>query len=92
MQKHGGPSAIRFHKVPKQNSPGKHYLKLLQLYICLGEMRVSWNKTGRAMKIDIEVEGNILCNKKKHDSYLDADYEELLDFDFAQSDEEEGKS
>ena len=44
------------------------------------------------MKIDIEVEGNILCNKKKHDSYLDADYEELLDFDFAQSDEEEGKS
>ena len=36
-----------------------------------------------------EVEGDILCNIKKHEPYLDIDYEELQNFDFIQSDEEE---
>ena len=36
-----------------------------------------------------EVEGNILCNIKKHEPYLDIDYEELQNFNFVQSDEEE---
>ena len=38
---------------------------------------------------DKEVEGDILCNIKKNEPYLDIDYEELQNFDFIQSDEEE---
>ena len=41
------------------------------------------------MKIDIEVKGDILCNIKKHEPYLDKNYEELQNFDFVQSDDEE---
>ena len=36
-----------------------------------------------------EVEGNILCNIKKHEPYLDIDYEELQIVNFVQSDEKE---
>ena len=36
-----------------------------------------------------EVEGDILCNIKKHEPYLDINYEELQNFNFVQSDEEE---
>ena len=36
-----------------------------------------------------EVEGDILCNIKKHEPYLDIGYEELQNFNFVQSDEEE---
>ena len=36
-----------------------------------------------------EVEGDILCNVKKHKPYLNIDYEELQNFNFVQSDEEE---
>ena len=41
------------------------------------------------MKIDKEVEGNILCNIKKHEPYLDINYEESQNFNFVQSDEED---
>ena len=41
------------------------------------------------MKIDIEVKGDLLCNIKKHEPYLDKNYEELQNFDFVQSDDEE---
>ena len=34
------------------------------------------------MKIDKEVEGNILCNIKKHEPYLDINYEESQNFNF----------
>ena len=36
-----------------------------------------------------EVEVEILCNIKKYEPYLDRDYEELQNFDFVQSDEED---
>ena len=36
-----------------------------------------------------EVEGDILCNIKEHEPYLDIYYEELQNFNFVQSDEEE---
>ena len=36
-----------------------------------------------------EVEGDILCNIRKHKPYLDIDYEELQKFNYVQSDEEE---
>ena len=36
-----------------------------------------------------EVEGDILCNIKKHEPYLDIDYEELQNFSFVQSEAEE---
>ena len=35
-----------------------------------------------------EDEGDILCNIKKHEPYLDINYEELQNFNFVQSDEE----
>ena len=36
-----------------------------------------------------QVEGNILCNIKKHKPYLDVDYEELQNFNLFESDEED---
>ena len=36
-----------------------------------------------------EVEDDIMCNVTKHEPYLDIDYEELGNFSFVQSDEEE---
>ena len=35
-----------------------------------------------------EVWGDILCNVKRHEPYLDVDYEELQSFSFLQTDEE----
>ena len=36
-----------------------------------------------------EVEGDILCNVKKHEPYLDIDYDELQNPNFVQSDKED---
>ena len=36
-----------------------------------------------------EVEDDIMCNVTKHEPYLDIDYEELENFSFVHSDEEE---
>ena len=38
-----------------------------------------------------EVEGGILCNIKKHELYLEIDYEKLQNFDFVQLDDKENK-
>ena len=47
-------------------------------------------RTTRVMKIDINrVDSYIWCNIKKHEPDLDADYEELQNFNFVQLDEEE---
>ena len=89
MRKRSRPCVIRLHKVSKLKSPGGHYFRLLQLYM-------PW-KNENELKQDnqsyenrhIEVEGDILCNIKKHESYLDINYEELQNFNFVQSDEEE---
>ena len=80
---------IGFHKVPKLKSPEEHYLRLLQLYMpwrTASELKQN-NQTYR--DIYKEVESDILCNIKKHEPYMDIDYEELQIFDFIQSDEEE---
>ena len=76
-------------KVPELKSPEGHYLRLLQLYM-------SWRnenelKQGNQSYEDRykEVEDDILCNIKKHEPYLDINYEELQNFNFVQSDEEE---
>ena len=89
MQKHSQSCVIRFHKVSKRKSPEEHYLRLSQLYM-------SWRnenelKQGNQSYEDRykEVEDDILCNIKKHEPYLDINYEELQNFNFVQSDEEE---
>ena len=89
MRKRSRPCVIRFHKISKLKSPEEHYLRLLQLYM-------PWRnenelKQGNQSYEDRYkgVEGNILCNIKKHEPYLDINYEELQNFNFVQSDEEE---
>ena len=84
-----GQCVIRFHKVSKLKSPEEHYLRLLQLYM-------SWRKENELKQDDQsyedrykEVEGDMLCSIKKHEPYLDIDYEELQNFNFVQLDEEE---
>ena len=89
MRKRSQPCVIRFHKVSKLKSPEEHYLRLLQLYMPWRneyELRQENQSYEDRYK---EVEGNILCNIKKHEPYLDIDYEELQNFNFVQSDEEE---
>ena len=89
MRKCSRPCVIRFHKVSKLKSPEEHYLILLQLYM-------PWRnenelKQGNQSYEDRykEVEGDRFYNIKKHEPYLDINYEELQNFNFVQSDEEE---
>ena len=78
-----------FTRCLAQKSPEEHYLRLLQLYM-------PW-RNGNELKQGNqsyeyrykEVEGDILCNIKKHEPYLDTDYEELQNLNFVQSDEKE---
>ena len=76
-------------KVPELKNLEGHYLRLLQLYM-------SWRNENELKQDNQsyedrykEVEGDILCNIKKHEPYLDINYEELQNFNFVQSDEEE---
>ena len=87
MWKHSQPCNILFHKVSKLKSPEEHYLRLLQLYMAWrneNELKQGNHIYENRYK---EVQGNILCNIKKHEPYLDIDYEELQNFNFVQSDE-----
>ena len=89
MRKCSRPCVICFHKVSKLKSPEKRYLKLLQLYMpwrIENELKQDNQSYEDRYK---EVEGDILCNIKKHEPYLDINYEELQNFNFVQSDEEE---
>ena len=83
------PCIIHFHKVSKLKSPEEHYLRLLQLYMPWRNQNQLKQDSQRYEDGYKEVEGNILCNIKKHEPYLDIDYEELQNFNFVQSDEEE---
>ena len=80
---------ICFHKVSKLKSPEEHYWRLLQLHMAWRNENEFKQDNQSYEDRYKEVEGDILCNIKKHESYLDIDYEELQNFDFVQSDEEE---
>ena len=89
MQKRSRPCIIRFDKVSKLKTPEEHQLRLSQLYMPWrdeNELKQDNQSDEDRYK---EVEGDILCNIKKHEPYLDIDYEELQNFNFVQSDEEE---
>ena len=73
----------------KLKSPEEHYLRLLQLYMpWRNENELKQDNQSYEDRYK-EVEGDILCNIKKHEPYLDINYEELQKFNFVQSDEEE---
>ena len=77
MQKHSRPFIICFHQVFKLRSPEEHYTRLLSLYIPWrnkNELKQDNQSYENRYK---EVEGDILCNVKEHEPYLDIDYEEL---------------
>ena len=78
-----------FTRCLAQNSPEEHYLRLLQLYMpWRNENELKQDNQSYEDRYK-EVEGDILCNIKKHEPYLDINYEELQNFNFVQSDEEE---
>ena len=65
------PCIIRFHKLSKLESQEEHYLRLLQLYM-------PWRNENELIQDNQsyedrykEVEGDTLCNIKKHEPYLD---------------------
>ena len=81
--------ALFVFTVSKLKSPEEHYLRFIQLYMHWrneNELRQENQSYEDKYK---EVEGNSLCNLKKHELYLDIDYEELQNFNFVQSDEED---
>ena len=89
LMKCSRPCIIRFYKVSKLKSPEEHYLRLLQLYMpWRNENELKQDNQSYEDRYK-EVEGGILCNIKKHEPYLDINYEELQNFNFVQSDEEE---
>ena len=92
MQKFSHTCVICFHNVSKQESPEEHYLRLLQL-------NMPWRNENELKQDNQsyedrykEVEGDILCNIKRHEPCSDIDNEELQNFNFAQSDDEEDKA
>ena len=87
MQKCNRPCVIHFHKVSKLKNPEEHYLRLLQLHMPWRNELKPYEKSYEDRYK--EVEDDIMCNVTKHEPYLDIDYEELGNFSFVQSDEEE---
>ena len=67
MQKLSRPCIIRFQSVHTE----KPRRVLLETFICFGGMRMNFNRVTR---------GDILCNIKKHEPYLDIDEEENAEF------------
>ena len=71
MRKRSRPCINRFHTVSKLKSPEEYYLRLLQSYMLwrngkeLKQANQSYEDRYK------EVEGDILCNLKKHEPYLD---------------------
>ena len=68
---------IRFHKASKLISPEEHYLGLLQL--CMSrrnENKLKQDNKSYEGRYE-EVKGDILCNIKRHEPYLDNSYEVL---------------
>ena len=89
MLKRSRPCVIHFHKVSTLKSSEGHYFRLLQLYMpWRNENELKQDNQSYEDRYK-EVEGDILCNIKKHEPYLDINYEELQNFNFVQSDEEE---
>ena len=89
MRKRSRPCVIRFHKVSKLKCPEGYYLRLLQLYMpWRNESELKQDNQNYEDKYR-EVENQILCNIKKHEPYLDIDYEELHNFDVIESDDDE---
>ena len=89
MRKHRRPCIIHFHKVSELKSPEEHYSRLLQLHMPLrNENELKQDNRSYDDKYN-EIGGDILCNIKKHEPYLDIDYEELENFNFVPSDKEE---
>ena len=89
MRRRSRPCVIRFYKVSKLKSPEEHCLRLLQLYMpWRNENELKQDNQSYEDRYK-EVEGDILCNIKKHEPYLAINYEELQSFNFVQSDEEE---
>ena len=92
MRKRSQPCVICFHKVSELKSPEEHYLRLLRLHMPWRNENESKQENQSYEDRCKEVEGDILCNIKKHEPYLDIDYEELQNFNFVQSDEEENNA
>ena len=89
MRKHRRPCIIHFHKVSELKSPEEHYSRLLQLHMPLrNENELKQDNQSYDDKYN-EIGGDILCNIKKHEPYLDIHYEELENFNFVPSDKEE---
>ena len=73
----------------KLKSPEEHYSRLLQLCIPWRNKNELKQENQSYEDRYNEAGGDILCNIKKHEPYLDIDYEELQNVNFVQSDEEE---
>ena len=70
MRKRSRPCVIRFHKMSKLKRPDEYYLRLLQLYMpWRNENELKQGSQSYEDKYK-EVEGDILCNKKKHELQL----------------------
>ena len=89
MRKRNHPCVMRFHKISKIENSEEHYLRILQLYMpWRNESQLKGDNQSYEEKFK-EVESDILCNLKKHEPYMDIDYEELSNYNMIESDEDE---
>ena len=89
MRKRSQPCVICFHEVSRLKSPEEHYLRHSQFYIPRRNENELKQDNQSYEDIYKEVEGDILCNTKKQEPYLDISYVELQNFNSVQSVEEE---
>lgn len=89
MRKCSQPCIIRFQKQYKLKIPEEHYLRFVQL-------QMPWRDENELKQDNQsyedrykEVDTDILSNIKKHELYMDVDFEELQNFDFIKSDDKE---
>ena len=73
MRKRTWPIVIRFHDISKLKSPGKYYLRLLQLQMS------SRDKSYQKKHIEV-TDKNIDKNLRRHEPFIAIDYDEFMNF------------
>ena len=89
MRKRSRPCVIRFHKVSKLKNPESHYLRIVQLYLPWRNEDELKHEDGTYESKYKEVENEISVNRKRHEPYVDIDYEEIYNRDLQESDNED---
>ena len=89
MRKRNRPCVIRFHKISKLKNPEEYYLRILQLYLPWRDENDLKHDDGTYATKYEEVESDILDNIKRHEPYLQIDYDDLYNHETLESENDD---